>query len=62
MNPDDDRNWKLGVFYYNPDDRRVLVPKRLGFGRTLNMARPISWVFFVAPIIVGLIAAHYGTR
>ena len=59
---DDDRYWKLGVFYYNSEDKRVVVPKRLGFGRTLNMARPISWALFAAPIFVGLIAAHYGTR
>jgi uncharacterized membrane protein len=62
MNSDDDRNWKLGVFYYNSDDPRVLVRKRMGIGRTLNMARPISWVFLLAPIVVGLVAAHYGTR
>jgi uncharacterized membrane protein len=64
MNADDDRDrsWKLGVFYYNSDDQRVLVPKRLGFGRTLNMAKPISWVFLLGPIVVALVAAHFGTR
>jgi uncharacterized membrane protein len=64
MNPDGDRdpNWKLGVFYYNSDDQRVLVPKHLGFGRTLNMARPISWVLLLGPVVVALVAVHFGTR
>ncbi|WP_042435429.1 DUF5808 domain-containing protein [Streptacidiphilus anmyonensis] len=37
---DDDRHWKVGQSYVSPDDRRVLVPKRMGFGRTLNFASP----------------------
>lgn len=53
---DDDRHWKLGQFYVNRDDRRVLVPKRIGFGRTLNFAHPVSWLMFAAPIVVALIA------
>nr|WP_268874139.1 DUF5808 domain-containing protein [Streptacidiphilus melanogenes] len=43
MNWDDDRCWKAGQFYFNRDDRRLLVPKRIGFGRTLNFAQPVSW-------------------
>ena len=54
---DDDRYWKLGQFYVNKDDRRILVPKKIGFGRTLNSAHPVSWVMFVAPIVVGVIVA-----
>ncbi|MEU6175772.1 DUF5808 domain-containing protein [Streptantibioticus parmotrematis] len=58
---DDDRYWKLGQFYVNRDDPRVLVPKRLGFGRTLNFGRPVSWLLFAAPIAVGVFtAAHKG--
>jgi uncharacterized membrane protein len=36
----DSRNWYLGVFYYNPDDPAVFVPKRLGLGWTINFAHP----------------------
>ena len=43
VNWDDDRCWKAGQFYFNRDDRRLLVPKRIGFGRTLNFAQPVSW-------------------
>jgi uncharacterized membrane protein len=62
MNSDDGRSWKLGVFYYNSEDPRVLVPKRLGIGRTLNMARPISWVFLMVPVVVAIVAVHFGAR
>lgn len=57
---DDDRYWKAGQFYFNKDDRRILVPKKIGFGRTLNFAHPVSWIMFAAPIVVGVIAANKG--
>jgi len=56
MNRDDDRHWTAGQFYFNRDDHRILVPKRLGFGRTLNFAHPVSWVLFAAPIAIAVIA------
>ena len=62
MKSDDDGSWKLGVFYYNSEDPRVLVRKRMGIGRTLNMARPISWVFLLGPIAVAIVATRLGTR
>jgi len=42
-----DRNsghWKLLFFYYNPEDKRLLVPKRYGLMATLNFANPIAWI------------------
>lgn len=51
--PPDDK-WK-GVFYSNPDDPAVLVPKRYGIGYTLNFANPWSWV--VLAVILLLVAA-----
>ncbi|MCL2332861.1 MAG: DUF5808 domain-containing protein [Actinomycetia bacterium] len=41
---DDDRYWKLGMIYCNPDDPAVFVPKRFGVGWTNNVARPLTWV------------------
>jgi uncharacterized membrane protein len=41
-----DRNpshWKLLIFYYNPEDRRLLVPKRYGLMATLNFAN-LAWI------------------
>lgn len=56
---DDDQYWKFGVFYVNPRDPRILVPKRLGLGRTLNYGHPIAWVVTVVLlIVVALLVAH----
>ena len=39
----DPRNWKMGIFYFNPDDPRSFVPKQVGgLGWTMNFARPNS--------------------
>jgi len=49
---DNDENYKWGIFYYNPTDRRLFVPKRNKLlGWTLNFANP--WAYMV---IVGIIA------
>ncbi|MDQ8737585.1 DUF5808 domain-containing protein [Paenibacillus sp. LHD-38] len=42
---DDDGFWINGSTYYNPDDKSVMVPKRVGVGTTLNMAtRGGKWI------------------
>ena len=52
MRADDDAMWKAGVFYWNPDDPAVFVPKRFGIGWTCNWARPLSWA-----AVLGLVLA-----
>jgi len=52
---DDDRYWKLGTIYYNPEDPAVFVEKRFGIGWTCNFARPMSWVFLIELFAVLLI-------
>ncbi|MBS2537860.1 hypothetical protein KGQ20_34415 [Catenulispora sp. NF23] len=54
----DDEHWFGGLIYYNRGDSRTVVPKRYGFGRTLNYARPLAWVLTVLPIVIGAVAAH----
>lgn len=49
--PDDDVRWKGGLFYVNPDDPRLFVPKRTGIGLTTNFGRPGGYLF-----LIGLIA------
>jgi hypothetical protein len=44
-----DKYWKLGIFYFHPEDPAVLIEKRFGLGYTMNFARPATW------IILGLI-------
>jgi uncharacterized membrane protein len=50
-----DRAWKLGQFYYNPDDPALLVEKRFGIGYTINFGNRASWWFLgllAVPILV----------
>jgi uncharacterized membrane protein len=44
---DDDRFWKAGIFYFNPDDPSMFVPKRFGVGWTGNFARPGIWILLI---------------
>ena len=62
-----DQCWKAGIFYVNPDDESLFVPKRSGLGYTLNFARPWSWVVLavivvltLAPLVFALCAIHRG--
>jgi len=52
----DPANWKLGVFYYNPKDKRVFLPKRnqttADIGGTINFARPLSYLMFLPAVLI----------
>lgn len=37
---DDDDYWPAGMFYYNKNDKHVMVNKRVGVGTTMNLATP----------------------
>jgi len=50
----DPTNWYLGVFYHNSADPNIWLPKRYGWGWTLNFAQPWSW--FLLAILVASIA------
>jgi uncharacterized membrane protein len=50
----DPAHWKLVIFYYNPDEPRLFVPKHTGIPFTLNFAKPVAWV--IIGTIVALIA------
>lgn len=50
---DDDRYWYGGVFYYNPDDPDPVVPRRYGFGWTVNIGHPLGKLFIA--IMIGMI-------
>lgn len=44
----DDANWKWGLFYYNPEDPRLMVDKpNPNYGTTVNFAHPKSYLFFI---------------
>lgn len=48
QSPDDDRFWKGGLLYDNPDDPSVFVPKRAGVGYTVNVGSLWGKVFLLA--------------
>jgi uncharacterized membrane protein len=49
----DPNNWKLGLFYYNKEDKRLLPPKRMAWaGWTVNFANTISVALFVIVLII----------
>ena len=54
---DDDDCWILGMFYYNPNDTRLNVEKRFGYGGTVNIAHPAGKVIMVltAVLLLGTI-------
>lgn len=47
----DDKYWKLGLIYYNPNDPTIFIEKRMGIGWTINMANPIAVSGFVIFLI-----------
>ncbi len=49
-------HWKGGLLYFNREDGALFVPKRLGFGWTLNMARPSAWIVMALALAVPLLA------
>ncbi|MEN1968102.1 DUF1648 domain-containing protein [Lentibacillus sp. N15] len=49
---DDDRYWKLGVFYFNRKDPSLFLEKRFGIGWTNNWAHPLSWIIIL--VIIGV--------
>ena len=55
----DPDNWKLGIFYFNPKDKRIFPPKRNErFGWTINFANPLS----VLAILVVIALAVFITK
>ncbi|WPO79723.1 DUF5808 domain-containing protein [Flavobacterium sp. KACC 22761] len=58
----DPNNWVWGMFYYNPKDNRILIPKRIKeFGWTINFANPNSVFLSVVLILILMIIAE-GTK
>jgi len=52
---DDDRYWIGGAFYFNREDRAIIVPKRFGIGWTLNLGNIAAWFFFMIIILLALV-------
>ncbi|GGM18547.1 membrane protein [Paraliobacillus quinghaiensis] len=52
---DEDKYWKGGLIYFNPNDPSIFVEKRFGIGWTLNFANPIGYFVVLVPIALILI-------
>lgn len=51
-------NYKWGFIYYNPEDSRVMVPKiSPAMGWTFNFANPITYIIFIANIILVILTS-----
>ena len=50
------------MFYANPTDPRIFVPKPDGLGITLNLAHPISWVMIAALAVVVVFLSYQRRR
>lgn len=47
-----DSKWHGGIIYFNPEDRATIVPKRFGYGWTLNFARPVAWLLCALVLVL----------
>ena len=55
----DPNNWRLGIFYFNPKDKRLVVFKRIpSMGITVNFANPFSGIILLGLILAIWIASH----
>lgn len=52
--PYGDEGWYGWYFYYHPNDDRLFVPYRVGFGWATNLAQPLAWVISGAMFVAGL--------
>lgn len=57
------RNWKLGIFYFNRNDQRLFVPKRIRIlGWTLNFANPLSYVVLAFILVLAIVLSTLQSR
>ena len=55
---DDDKYWKIGMFYVNKNDPSIFVEKRYGIGYTINFGRIESILMFIALIVIIVVMAN----
>jgi uncharacterized membrane protein len=64
----DGGRWR-GIFYVNPDDPALFVPKRFGIGYTLNFGNRLSWfvlalilILVFLPLVLAMEAVRHGPK
>jgi uncharacterized membrane protein len=62
----DPHSWKGRLIYYNPADDAIVVPKRYGFGYTVNFGHPVMQIIsggvLIAVIVLVIFGYHAQTR
>ncbi|WP_028263832.1 hypothetical protein [Atopobium fossor] len=66
---DEDDHWIFGIFYYNPDDTKLIVNDRIGINTSFNLARPagkaiaiaITFILLCLPVAGVFMADEFGT-
>jgi len=52
-------NYKWGIFYFNPQDSRFILPKKNQWlGWTLNFANPYSYLIIIGIITFAIIMGN----
>ncbi len=52
----DPDNYKWGIFYFNPRDRRLILPKRnFWLGWTFNFASPYAYLLLLGIIVLAVL-------
>jgi len=54
------KHWRLGLFYFNRQDGRLFVPKRFGYGWTVNFAN--VWAWLLRGLIIFVLVARLLNR
>ncbi len=54
-----DSTWKLGLFYYNPEDPALFIEKRFGIGYTVNFGNRWTWVVILVLVSILVAAVHF---
>jgi uncharacterized membrane protein len=56
----DPDNYKWGIFYFNPQDPRAILPKRNPYwGLTVNFANPYSYLILIITLTLILLFNAY---
>ena len=48
----DDEKWIYGFIYYNKEDPKLMVEKRLGMGWSINMATPMGKIITIILVLI----------
>lgn len=65
---DEDDHWVFGIFYYNPDDTKLIVNERVGINTSVNLARPagkaiavvLACLLLCLPVAGAFMAEEFG--